>query len=104
LGFVEVFGFAGAFLAAGFDEAVELALAVVPAGFFLGVVCVALVGAAPDETRDECLVRCRVLFFGVAASATDDSAKAAIMATTSIFIVLRIIRIDLRNPRIDRMA
>jgi hypothetical protein len=44
---------------------------------------------APEATRDECLVRCLV-FFGAAASAVDESAKAAMSATTSIFIVLRI--------------
>jgi hypothetical protein len=96
LGFVE--GFAGAFFAAGFDV-VEFGFAVVPAGFFFEAELVALLGAAPapDDTRDECLVRCLVVFFGVAASATDVSAKAAIRATTSIFIVLRTIRIDLRR-------
>ena len=101
MGFVEgCDGFAGAFFAAGF-EAVEFAFADVPDGFFFAAEFVAPLGAAaaPDDTRDECLVRCLVVFFGVAASATDVSAKAAIRATTSIFIVLRTIRIDLRSNR-----
>jgi hypothetical protein len=99
LGFVEgCDGFAGAFFAAGF-EAVEFAFADVPDGFFFAAEFVAPLGAAaaPDDTRDECLVRCLVVFFGVAASATDVRAKAEISATTSIFIVLRTIRIDLRS-------
>jgi hypothetical protein len=107
LGFVEgCAGFAaGAFFAAGF-EAVEFDFADVPDGFFFAVEFVALLGAAaaPEDTRDECLVRCLVLFFGVAASATDVSAKAAIRATTSIFIVLRTIRIDLRSNGLNRIA
>jgi hypothetical protein len=107
LGFVEgCAGFAaGAFFAAGF-EAVEFDFADVPDGFFFAAELVALLGAAaaPEDTRDECLVRCLVLFFGVAASATDVSAKAAIRATTSIFIVLRTIRIDLRSNGLNRIA
>jgi hypothetical protein len=103
LGFVEGLGFAaGAFFAAGF-AVVESAFAGVPEGFF-GAEFVPVVGAAPDDTRDECLVRCLVLFFGTAASATDVSAKAAISATTSILIVLRTIRIDLRGNRLDRIG
>jgi hypothetical protein len=106
LGFVDGCGFAaGAFFAAGF-EAVELPFADAPDGFFFAAEFVALLGAAaaPEDTRDECLVRCLVLFFGVAASATDVSAKAAIRATTSIFIVLRTIRIDLRSNGLNRIA
>jgi hypothetical protein len=43
---------------------------------------------APEETLDECLVRCLTVFFG-AASAIDGSANAAMSANTSIFKVLR---------------
>jgi hypothetical protein len=55
-----------------------------------------VVSAAPDATRDECLARCLV-FAGVAASAADDIAKAAINATTTILIALRIIRSSSRR-------
>jgi len=58
----------------------------------------AVLAAAPDATRDECLARCRV-FFG-AASATEDSAKAAIIATTSIFNVLRIMESSSRSEQV----
>ena len=66
--------------------------------------CAAGGSGSADDTRDECLVRCLVLFFGVAASAVDVSANAAIRATTSIFIVLRTIRIDRRSSGLDRIA
>jgi hypothetical protein len=42
--------------------------------------------AAPDETRDECFARCFVVFFGVEASAIEESANAAISAATSSLI------------------
>jgi len=48
------------------------------------------VGAAPDETRDECLTRWRTAFFG-AASAIDAIAKEVTIATSNIFIVMRFI-------------
>ena len=105
-GLVDGCDFAGAFFAAGF-VAVELDFAGVVDDFFLApaaFVDEAAGAAAPDATRDECFVRCRVVFFGVAASATDDSAKAAISATTSILIVLRIIRIDLRPQQLCRIS
>jgi hypothetical protein len=97
--------FAGAFFAAGF-VAVELDFAGVVDDFLARAALVdeAAGAAAPDATRDECFVRCRVVFFGVAASATDDSAKAAISATTNILIVLRTIRIDLRPQQLYRIS
>jgi hypothetical protein len=97
--------FAGAFFAAGF-VAVELDFAGVVDDFLAPAALVdeAAGAAAPDATRDECFVRCRVAFFGVAASATDDSAKAAISATTNILIVLRTIRIDLRPQQLYRIS
>jgi hypothetical protein len=96
-------GFAGAFFAAGF-----FAVPVVPLAFMLGLAWAAgfffvagflvVVTAAPEATRDECLVRCLVDFFGVvAASAIDDNVKAAMTATSSSFSVLRTIRPSLWN-------
>ena len=98
-------GGAGFFFAAGFVAAgilipfliafVVLALALGRAGagfFFFAAGFVPVVAAAPDDTRDECLVRCRVLV-GVAASAIEDRANAATSATTSVFSVLRIMRL-----------
>src|SRR3954447_1038015 len=82
--------FAGGF-GSGFTD--ELAFACVPvfgAAFFFAAGVFPVVATAPEETRDECLVRCRV-FFGAAASAIDDSANAAIRTATNIFIVLRTI-------------
>ena len=90
--------FAGAVLAAGVFAFPAGALARVPdfavaAFFFAPGFLPAVVAAAPDDTRDECFARCRV-FFGAAASAMEeDSANAAISATTSIFIDLRIMRL-----------
>jgi hypothetical protein len=54
------------------------------------VVFVPEVAATPDETRVECFGRCLTLF--CAASADDTAVNAASMATSSIFIVLRMIR------------
>jgi hypothetical protein len=76
------------FVAAGFLAApdfVAVALCFVDAGFF------AAAAGAPDDTREECFARCRV-FFGAAASAIDDSVKAAIRAINRAFIVFRAIR------------
>ena len=67
----------------------RFALAAAGARFF-DVVCLPVVAVAPDETRDECLVRWRTAFFG-AASAIDAIAKEATIATSNIFIVLRLI-------------
>jgi hypothetical protein len=61
-------------------------------GFFFADGFVPVVAVAPDDTRDECLVRCRV-FVGAAASAIEDRAHAATSVTTSIFSVLRIMRL-----------
>ena len=82
--------FAGAF----FVVVVVLALALGRggAGFFFAAGFVAVAEAAPEDTRDECLVRCRV-FVVVAASAIEDRANAATSATTSVFSVLRIMRL-----------
>ena len=63
----------------------------VAAAFFFAAGALAVVAATPDDTRDECLARCRV-FFGAAASAIDDSANAAINAINRAFMVLRTIR------------
>jgi hypothetical protein len=52
--------------------------------------CLVAVALLPDDTRDECLARARRTFLG-AASAVAPSANAATSATSSIFIVLRII-------------
>lgn len=106
MGLVDGGVFAGAFFAAGFD-AVDVDFAGVADDVFLApaaFVDEAAGAAAPEATRDECFVRWRVVFFGVAASATDDSAKAAIIATTSILIVLRTIRIDLRTQQLYRIS
>jgi hypothetical protein len=76
-----------------FFVVLALALGRAGAGFLLFAVgFVPVVAAAPDDTRDECLVRCRV-FVGVAASAIEDRAHAATSVTTSIFSVLRIMRL-----------
>ena len=85
--------FAGVFLAAGLCdvEALALVLAPVPAfatAFLFVAGFLVVVAAAPDATRDECFTRCLV-FFGVAASAIDDSANAATSAATSSFSALR---------------
>jgi hypothetical protein len=81
------------FTAVGFDaEARAFARARAPAGFFFFVAALFPTGAAaPDATREECLTRCLV-FFGAAASATDESATAAISAATNVFILFRTIR------------
>jgi hypothetical protein len=81
---VEVFFAAGFFVVPGL---VATACFFAAADFFAAVAA----GGAPDDTRDECLARCRV-FFGAAASAIDDSVKAAIRAINRAFIVLRAIR------------
>jgi len=87
------------FFAPGFAAA--FALACFFAVFFFSAGFVPVVATAPEETRDECLVRCRV-FFGAAASAIDDSANAAIRTATNIFIVLRTIRAFSRSGRYFR--
>jgi hypothetical protein len=63
-----------------------------PAAFFFAAGFLPVCTGAPDETRDECLARCLV-FFGAAASAIDDIVNAATSATTSIFSVLRTMRL-----------
>jgi len=60
--------------------------------FFFAADFLPVCTGAPDETRDECLARCLV-FFGAAASAIDDIVNAATSATTSIFSVLRTMRL-----------
>jgi hypothetical protein len=99
-GFVAGRRFAGAFFAAG---ALALARARVRAfavAFFFAAGLRPVV-AAPDATREECLARCLV-FFGAAASALDDSANAAMSATSSIFIVLRIMAVTITRPADER--
>ncbi len=86
-GFVLGRRFAGVFFVV-----LALALGRAGAGFFFADGFAAVVAAAPEETRDECFVRCLV-FVGAAASATEDSAHAATRATTSTFSVLRIMRL-----------
>ena len=86
--------FAGAFFAAGaFLAALACALAFPVAAFFFAAGFLPVV-AAPDATREECFARCLVLF-GAAASALDDSANAAMSATASIFMVLRIMAVTI---------
>jgi hypothetical protein len=89
---------AGVFFAAGFfvvpaPVAFVRALAGgCAAGFFFPAGLRVVVTAAPDATRDECLVRCLVVFFVTAASAIDDIVKAAIRATRISLIVLPAMR------------
>lgn len=96
---------AGAFFATGFFTVPLVAVALAldrAAGFFFAAGFFVVVTAAPDATRDECLVRCLVVFFvAVAASAIDVMVKAAISATRSSFIVLRTIRLSSRPVRVD---
>jgi len=96
LGLVVGRRFAGALFAVDLcAEAPAFARACVVALFFAAGF-LPVVAVAPDATREECFTRCMV-FFGAAASAIDDSAKAATSATTSIFIVLRTMRTSLRS-------
>lgn len=82
----------GRCLTGAFFVVLALALGRAGAGFFFAAGFVPVVAAAPDDTRDECLVRCRV-FAGAAASALEHRAHAATSVTTSIFSVLRIMRL-----------
>src|SRR4051812_17631789 len=93
--------FAGGF-GRGFTVALDFAcVPVFGAAFLFAAGVFPVVATAPEETRDECFVRCLV-FFGVAASAIDDSANAAIRTATNIFIVLRTIRAFSRSGRYFR--
>ena len=58
--------------------------------FFVAVLADVGGGDVLTDTRVECLVRCFTTFFG-AASAIEPSTNMVTSATTSIFIVLRII-------------
>src|SRR5256885_12846049 len=90
--------FSGAFLVVDFLAVVPVFAWAPAAPFRFAAGFRPAVGAAPEATRDPCFARCRV-FLG-AASAVDDSVKAAIRASISIFIVLGIQRFS-RSQQVE---